>query len=70
MATLFNGLTARMLGYLLTAGLFWSGVGNYDPATGDLTLNIPAVMQIIGGLGSFAGTFWIGRKVKARGGLT
>lgn len=70
MGKLLNGLNARMAGYFLTACLFGLGVGDYDPATGVLTLNLPAIMQMLGGAGGFWGTFWISRKVKASGGLT
>ncbi len=63
-------LFIRMTLYALSAGAAGYGLASFDPTTGLLTLDINEAAQVIGGVLTFAATFWASRVAKARGGKT
>lgn len=63
-------LLIRMVLYAIGAGLAGYGLGTYNGETGDLTINLFALEEVIYGVAIFAGTFLTSRIAKARGGQT
>ena len=64
------GLFFRMALYLVFAGLAGAGVGSFEQATGDFTVNADDLALTLLGLAGYAGTFVWSRIAKRRGGLT
>ena len=64
------GLFIRMVLYLAFAGLAGAGIGSFENATGDYSVNADDLVTVIVGLAGYAGTFIASRFAKARGGKT
>lgn len=63
-------LALRMVIYVFAVPFAaWMG-GTFDPATGDLTINIDSSLNMLVGLFAAAGTFAAGRVAKSRGQAT
>ena len=64
------GLFIRMVLYLASGMIAGAGFASFDDAAGTLTVNLDDLATILGGLVTFAGTFFASRWAKARGGVT
>lgn len=64
------GLTIRMILYALFSGIATTGLASIDPASGDLTIHMESLTNILVGVVGYVSTFIGGRMAKKRGGLT
>lgn len=64
------GLYIRMALYFLSSGAAALGIAAFDPEAGTITFDLKAVELLLGGLATFAATFFSSRVAKARGGNT
>ena len=64
------GLALRMIAYLAFGALAGAGIGSFENATGDFTVNADDLVTVLVGLVGYAGTFIASRIAKARGGHT
>lgn len=63
-------LFIRMTLYFLFAAVAGQGIGMFDAESGDLTINVENLTDLLVGVVGYASTFVAGRWAKARGGLT
>lgn len=63
-------LVLRMALYAIFAGLAGAEIGSFSEATGDYTINVADVLDLLMWAGGFLATFIGSRWAKARGGKT
>ena len=64
------GLLIRMCLYLIFAGLAGAGIGSFEDASGQYSVNADDLVTVIIGLIGYVGTFVSSRWAKRNGGVT